>query len=631
MGIGSIIQTGKLLSRVIVLSGLLAGLAVYAHAQDAFSSGSKPSFGSSIKNMFTSKPSNGVYTPSPDDPTSLSGKGKPSPELYVAMGRLKEQEGKTAEAEGYFKKALSMDPKNLNAHLAYALFFENQKRYQEAVDTYQKTIKLYPNDASVYNNLGLCHERKNKHEDAVNALGRAVQLDPRNALYRNNLAAVYIEQGRTSEAYNILREVHGDAAAYYNVGYLLQKKGQTDAAIHHFAQALRIDPTMAPAQRWLSYLQGQTSTTMNMPTSSASSSRVARLNNYPYASEKANESSVPYPSAGGSTHRESGEGPALGSPQGKSNEPAGEAVVVPMDTSAVMPRIIAPNRANYSLPQTLGTQMVGSPAANPQAGYAMATPPVSTTTPSAMSAPATQPPPVITNARSPALAASNSTLDLPPDPTDLSNRIDRAVTAQKPSGTSPFSSPAKTNRWQGLTGVATNASGTGSSATGNGSGASGDQLGMISAQPSAVASSPSATAPLPNGSSSSPDKTSARIASRLPAPNASASTGTMNNDSMKSPNVSTSASPAPAYTARALDKPMSSSVAPDIRLESPPMPPESNSPKRLPPVSSQQAMPLSPQSSNGAVSIPFPVEQTPLGPSAAVIPALGRYFSQFLA
>ena len=66
-----------------------------------------------------------------------------------------------------------------------------------------------------------------------------------------------VEQNRLSEAFDHLREVHGDAIAYYNLGYLLSKKGDTAAAEHHFKQALKIDPTMEPAQRWLSYLQNK--------------------------------------------------------------------------------------------------------------------------------------------------------------------------------------------------------------------------------------------------------------------------------------------------------------------------------------------------------------------------------------
>jgi Tfp pilus assembly protein PilF len=126
----------------------------------------------------------------------------------------------------------------------------------DAVEFYQKAIKAHPKEASVYNNMGLCFARKKKIKEASTALEQAVRLDPRNVLYRNNLAAIQVEQNRLSEAFDTLRYVHGEANAYYNMGYLLSKKGNNEAAEHHFAQALMMDPTMEPAQRWLAYLHG---------------------------------------------------------------------------------------------------------------------------------------------------------------------------------------------------------------------------------------------------------------------------------------------------------------------------------------------------------------------------------------
>ena len=52
--------------------------------------------------------------------------------------------------------------------------------------------------------------------------------------------------------------MHSEAAAYYNLGYLLNKKGQTQAAMQHFVLALRADPSMIAAQQWIEYLQKKT-------------------------------------------------------------------------------------------------------------------------------------------------------------------------------------------------------------------------------------------------------------------------------------------------------------------------------------------------------------------------------------
>ena len=53
----------------------------------------------------------------------------------------------------------------------------------------------------------------------------ATELDRKNTLYRNNLATVLVDQGKLHEAFAHLRAVHTAGAAYYNMGYLLYKKG----------------------------------------------------------------------------------------------------------------------------------------------------------------------------------------------------------------------------------------------------------------------------------------------------------------------------------------------------------------------------------------------------------------------
>jgi tetratricopeptide (TPR) repeat protein len=194
--------------------------------------------------------------PSEDDAISLKGKGKPGPELYVAVARLYEQAGKMAEAEQQYQLALKERPNDLPAMLGYAHLKEFLGKPDEAIELYQRAAKAYPREASVHNNLGLCYARQQTRlDEAVAAMNRAVQLDPKNPLYRNNIATVLVDQGKLRDAFGHLRAVYDTAAAYYNMGYLLNKKGQPQAALQHFGLALKADPSMDAARRWVDYLQ----------------------------------------------------------------------------------------------------------------------------------------------------------------------------------------------------------------------------------------------------------------------------------------------------------------------------------------------------------------------------------------
>jgi tetratricopeptide (TPR) repeat protein len=202
--------------------------------------------------------SSGNITPAQapkDDPVSLQSKAKVGPELHVAVARWYVETGNFAEAEQHYRQALKMKADYLPALLGYADLKDVIGQPGEALKFYQLAIKTAPKNAAPYNNLGLWHARHRRTDDAISSIAKAVELAPQNPLYRNNIATLLVERGQYREAFNHLRAVHGEAAAYYNMGYLLNKKGRTDDALKHFAAALRVDPSMVQARQWIEHLQ----------------------------------------------------------------------------------------------------------------------------------------------------------------------------------------------------------------------------------------------------------------------------------------------------------------------------------------------------------------------------------------
>lgn len=193
-----------------------------------------------------------------DDPVSLQSKAKVGPELHVAVGQWYVETGNFAEAEQHYRQALKMQADYLPALLGYANLKDQIGQPDEALKLYQLALKKHPKQAPAYNNFGLWHARHGRINEAIDAIGQAAELAPQNPLYRNNIATLLVDRGQYREAFHHLRAVHGEAAAYYNMGYLLNKKGRTDDALKHFAAALRADPAMVPARQWIEYLQGQT-------------------------------------------------------------------------------------------------------------------------------------------------------------------------------------------------------------------------------------------------------------------------------------------------------------------------------------------------------------------------------------
>ncbi len=190
------------------------------------------------------------------DPLSLGNeKRELTPNLYVSMGQIAEQQGRIDEARKHYQKAISANPTDTGALLAYARLEDRQGDLTEALKLYEAAAATTPDHAGAYNDLGLCLARTGQLHKSVGMLQRAVQLQPAKPLYRNNLATVLVELDRPDEALTQLKAVYPPAQAHYNVGFWLQKRGLKDAAADQFATAVSYDPTFASALQWLAKLR----------------------------------------------------------------------------------------------------------------------------------------------------------------------------------------------------------------------------------------------------------------------------------------------------------------------------------------------------------------------------------------
>ena len=200
--------------------------------------------GSAVNEALTVAPK---VTP-PDDPISLASKpAHVGAEVYVQAASLCEMKGNAEAAWQQYRKALEAGPKDPATLAAAAMFCDRQGKTDDAFSLYQLALAAAPQDAKLHNNLALCCARHGKPDEAIKQLSEAVRLQPENTLYRNNLAAVYLEAGRTAEALEQFTAAHGDAAANYNVGLLLSRRGQTQLAEEHLRRAVELDPQLAAA------------------------------------------------------------------------------------------------------------------------------------------------------------------------------------------------------------------------------------------------------------------------------------------------------------------------------------------------------------------------------------------------
>ncbi|MCG8585371.1 MAG: tetratricopeptide repeat protein, partial [Pirellulales bacterium] len=192
------------------------------------------------------------------DPVHLGGnKPNASAELHAGMAQIFMEQGRNDLAIKHFNDAFKIDPDNLKAVRGYARFLQRQGKVAEAEQQFRRALKIDGNSPGTWNDLGMSLAQQGKRAEAVQAIERAIELRPRKALYRNNAAAVLIEMGKNQRAFDHLAVAHGEAKAHYNVGYLLVKTNQRQAAAAHFNRALQLDSSMVAARQWLDQIHGR--------------------------------------------------------------------------------------------------------------------------------------------------------------------------------------------------------------------------------------------------------------------------------------------------------------------------------------------------------------------------------------
>lgn len=209
---------------------------------------------SSVKSALTIQPR---VVPAADETSLTFNPGPLEPDLFVAAAAVMEQQNRNAEAVKKYNEALALDANHREALVGLARLKHREGDLAGALETYQRALQAHPQDAVLLNDVGLCYARAGQSDNALAMLQQAVQLNPDSTLYRNNMAAVLVEANRSADAVALLAPTYGTAVAYYNVGYLLQQRGESQAAVGHFAAALDANPSLEPARLMLHRLAPQ--------------------------------------------------------------------------------------------------------------------------------------------------------------------------------------------------------------------------------------------------------------------------------------------------------------------------------------------------------------------------------------
>ena len=162
--------------------------------------------------------------------------------LGMAFFGLKQND----EAIRYLSKAAEMEPDNAetHGHLGSALVAEG--RLGEAVNVLSEALRLNPKNTSALYNYGIAMYQMGRHDEAVKYWSRTITIDPKDADAHYNLALVKLRRQDHVEAIKHLQKViqykPEHANAHYRLGMALISRKNTESATAHLSEAVRLDP-----------------------------------------------------------------------------------------------------------------------------------------------------------------------------------------------------------------------------------------------------------------------------------------------------------------------------------------------------------------------------------------------------
>ena len=177
------------------------------------------------------------------------------PGTHLNLGVLHLRQGRPAEAERAYRRALQLDPAFAGAALNLASLLNRQGRNDEAEATLSGSIERVPEEGELHYSLGLLQAEAQRYEQAAASLGRAAGLLPGRGRVRYNQGLVLQRLGRTAEAEAALVAANAadprDPDVLAALVQLLLGSGDL-ARAQAYAEALQqLDPAAAGPQRLL--------------------------------------------------------------------------------------------------------------------------------------------------------------------------------------------------------------------------------------------------------------------------------------------------------------------------------------------------------------------------------------------
>jgi len=159
-------------------------------------------------------------------------------------------------AEQQCRKALELNPNNVEAHCTLAYALEHDGKFQESANHLQQAIQLEPTRVDAHYNLGQAMARQGKLDDAIEHFSHVLEYEPEHNKAHGNLGSILLVKGAINEAgvhlFEAIRIDPDNAEAHYSIALAMAGQHKLDGALLHYNKAveLRPDIDISPAMHY---------------------------------------------------------------------------------------------------------------------------------------------------------------------------------------------------------------------------------------------------------------------------------------------------------------------------------------------------------------------------------------------
>ena len=155
-------------------------------------------------------------------------------EAHLALATLKRYGWEWDEAEREYKRAIELNPNLASAYNGHAVFLTLMNRHDEALAQVTRARELDPLSLSINANVGYTLYFARRYDEAFEPLRKTLELDPNYPTAHSILAAVYAGKGMHREAAAEFQETirlgGGNTGVQIYLGAALARSGETKKA-----------------------------------------------------------------------------------------------------------------------------------------------------------------------------------------------------------------------------------------------------------------------------------------------------------------------------------------------------------------------------------------------------------------